>query len=356
MRVSDTITVCKMKNLIIIIFAFILALSSLPTFALASEGSLFQFTTYPGECFTMTFSGGELVLAALPVTDQFQTVVVRIISEDEEVKLEKLMNRQSDGTVTLPLPDLRDGYYFLELYLSSGGNDFYSYAYGNDICFHWRKGAGTFIESLTLAKNKSTFLAGRVDAAALTYYLTPTDIIQSDDENIVKLARTITQNIVGDYEKVLQIHDWICKNLRYDVNAAQTKTRIPSDSISTMNNKRAVCEGYSNLTAALLRSVNIPAKVVFGYGRSTSSSSSWTQIEISEAYANHAWNEAYVNGRWIIIDTTWDSITEGRKDNSKTNGGVYFYRYFDATLESFSVDHRIDKYIEDKIPQPGAAT
>ena len=45
----------------------------------------------------------------------------------------------------------------------------------------------------------------------------------------------------------------------------------------------------------MLRSQDIPAKLVKGYA-------SWTDVY-------HAWNEVYIasEGRWVIVDTTYDS-------------------------------------------------
>ena len=39
---------------------------------------------------------------------------------------------------------------------------------------------------------------------------------------------------------------------------------IPSDPKSVYEAKKTICGGYSNLTAALLRSLNIPTAIVYG--------------------------------------------------------------------------------------------
>ena len=53
--------------------------------------------------------------------------------------------------------------------------------------------------------------------------------------------------------------------------------------------------------------------------------------------ANHAHAEAFVDGKWVVMDPTWDS-------NNKYENGEYNYetsviRYFDATLEFLSYTH-----------------
>jgi hypothetical protein len=119
-----------------------------------------------------------------------------------------------------------------------------------------------------------------------------------------------------------------------------------------MNSRRSICVGYANLTAALLRAKEIPAKTVSGYGRITTKTGTWTLSQLSGNEINHVWNEAYINGRWIIIDTTWDSGNDYRGGKKTSSDGLYYSRYFDPTLEAISIDHRIHDYAESAIPKP----
>jgi transglutaminase-like putative cysteine protease len=48
------------------------------------------------------------------------------------------------------------------------------------------------------------------------------------------------------------------------------------------------------LTAVLLRESGIPAKLVMGYKKGM------------DVY--HAWNEVYLNGDWVTVDTTLDAV------------------------------------------------
>jgi transglutaminase/protease-like cytokinesis protein 3 len=61
-------------------------------------------------------------------------------------------------------------------------------------------------------------------------------------------------------------------------------------------------------------------------------------------YSNHAWNEVYANGSWIIMDTTWDSGNEREDGAVKKSGGLSSYRYFDTTISTFSQDHMAMSY------------
>ena len=145
------------------------------------------------------------------------------------------------------------------------------------------------------------------------------------DDEITGLAETITQGVTGDYAKVKAIHDWVSANVWYDFDwlnrgGGRPIYYMPHDVIEY---KRTVCEGYARLTTALLRSIGIPA--VFAYS------------DI------HAWNEAYVDGRWMIVDTTWDSLNEYVKGEFSPKQAPTD-DFFDITMEEFSQYHRIGGY------------
>ncbi|OMF61560.1 hypothetical protein BK139_06900 [Paenibacillus sp. FSL R5-0490] len=158
--------------------------------------------------------------------------------------------------------------------------------------------------------------------------------IPSENKEIVNLAKDITKGITDDYQKVKAIHDWVSQNISYDYERFQNKTAAPYQSALTVLNTRiAVCEGYSNLTASLLRSLGIKTKVVAGLGAFRSPG--YEQFEDSPGInihdsafddSRHAWNEAYVNNRWVNMDTTWSS-------------GNGYKIYFDMTESEFRKDH-----------------
>lgn len=86
----------------------------------------------------------------------------------------------------------------------------------------------------------------------------------------------------------------ISNNIKYDKKKAYLVKYgyVPSID-STIESKSGICHDYAVLTAAMLRSVDIPTKLIMGYK--------------SDILAYHAWNEVYINGEWEIIDTTYDS-------------------------------------------------
>lgn len=167
--------------------------------------------------------------------------------------------------------------------------------------------------------------------------------ILSFQDEIKKKALEVTQNCKTDYERCKAIHDWVSSNVWYDMDVFRGRADGLQDAANVLKNKRGVCEGYANLTVEMLRSINIPAKKVSGISLGLGMSRNWTYDVLQRPESNHAWAEAYVDGKWIILDTTWDS------QNVYENGEFGPQKpiedtYFDPSLETFSKDHLILKY------------
>lgn len=129
--------------------------------------------------------------------------------------------------------------------------------------------------------------------------------MQSNIPEISDLAIKITNRSKTNMDKLQAIHKWVTHNIKYDVETYTDLVKNkkifenPLQLISpvvTLETKTAVAEGYSLLTAALLRAVNIPAVTIIGIA-----------LRDGQPQGPHAWNEAYVENRWINVDTTWDS-------------------------------------------------
>ena len=97
------------------------------------------------------------------------------------------------------------------------------------------------------------------------------------------------------YEIVQAIHDWVARNIAYDVRGAKTLRPGPVDALSTLARRESVCMGYANLMAALLRAAGLRVWVLIG------------NADNGVTVVKHAWNEVEVNGRIMAIDATWDS-------------------------------------------------
>lgn len=125
-------------------------------------------------------------------------------------------------------------------------------------------------------------------------WLYPSNVVQADDINIMNKAADITYGLETAYDKARAIHDWIVLNHFYD-NDSLAGARKRQDAVAVMEYGMAVCEGYANLAAALIRNCGIEV------------------IYISSTSMNHGWNHVNVgtadNPDWRLLDCTWDDPT-----------------------------------------------
>ncbi len=184
-----------------------------------------------------------------------------------------------------------------------------------------------------------------VDAKAYitaNYYYSPDDdMTQAQFEEIREFTKKLIEGTNSEYDKVRIIHDWIANNVYYNMDSYIDNINGESGLMAydVFTKRIAMCGGYTELTHAMLTSVDIPVINVYGYADGLS------------GWESHAWNMAYVDGRWISIDTTFDSnniYQYETKTPAKSSS-----TYFDMSPEKFSQNHYIididQGFIIDKI-------
>ena len=122
-------------------------------------------------------------------------------------------------------------------------------------------------------------------------WLYPSNVVQADDINIMNKAADITYGFETAYDKARAIHDWIVLNHFYD-NDSLAGARKRQDAVAVMEYGMAVCEGYANLAAALIRNCGIEVK----YISSTSMVHGWNHVNVGTADEPD----------WRLLDCTWD--------------------------------------------------
>ncbi|MBC7712085.1 MAG: transglutaminase domain-containing protein [Rhizobacter sp.] len=150
-------------------------------------------------------------------------------------------------------------------------------------------------------------------------FLLPSELVQSDNAEIIALAKTITAGAVDEMDMIKKIHTYVAQTIKYDYDSYYDGSYATKafDAITTLKKLTGVCAGYSDLYAALARAVGIRTKVIYGIGYMSKTES-----------GDHAWNEVFINNNWMSVDVTWDSTT-GR-----------MFKYFNIPEEVFDQDHQ----------------
>lgn len=131
--------------------------------------------------------------------------------------------------------------------------------------------------------------------------------------------KTFTDKLVTgcdtDYKKFLTIYNYVGDEIKYE-----SYNYVDNDPYPVFANKKAVCQGYSNLLKVMCYTQNIPAIVVRG-----------NLFYNNIFYGAHAWNYVYADGEWHVCDPT---------NKSTVGGGPYAMSStsYNNTLKVLSID------------------
>jgi len=148
----------------------------------------------------------------------------------------------------------------------------------------------------------------------LREYLSPTDIVQSDDPAIIAKATDIVGDETDAWKAASKLVMWLYRNMRkvdHDprpITASECLTLMEGD-----------CSEHAVLLCALARAAGIPSKFVTGVV--------YMDQGNKRGYFYHAWNELYI-GRWVSVDPTWGETTANAGHLALASGSL--------TAESFA--------------------
>ena len=221
--------------------------------------------------------------------------------------------------------------YELHVYFATPGEkEMPSAFYERDIVLEKQNGKWGILVDRDVYEGNKTKMSGWIDE---------TEQLKTDAPDRIKsAAENITAKLETAYDKARAIHKYVANTLYYDLDYSNKITKATNVTAEEVYDKgSAVCEGYANLTVALLRSVGIPAVFIEGYAIGVGNAI--TELDARNfKTVNHAWVEAYVDGRWIVMDPTWDSKNT-LENGKKISCQVDFFRFFDITPELMARTH-----------------
>lgn len=300
-----------------------------------------MLTFYPTENVSakMTADNRLRLFGISPSNERSNFIITFSVGSNELERTSTSVDRNDEFDKTIKIPETNADVIKVDIYTGSREyGSFSSWVY--NYLYLERSGDNWSIKrSPVYDHNKAKYTEDKSVSLALD----DTPSIESDEEEIIDLAANITRDASSDYEKLVKIHDWVCANISYDTDKLKSSETAPYGAREVLKNKSAVCLGFSTLTAALCRSCGIPCNVVSGYALGVGADTEWTNATVNTDEQNHAWNEAHVDGRWIILDTTWDCA--GKIEHGERITGEVSHIYFDANLDFFSANHKIIEYM-----------
>ena len=130
----------------------------------------------------------------------------------------------------------------------------------------------------------------------------PGRFVQSDDANIIALAKRAVGNTKDAAEAAKKIERFVAdyvKDMNLSVGYASASEVAAS--------RKGDCTEFAVLSAAICRSIGIPARVVVGVVYVDNFSD-------KPGFAGHAWVEAYIGGKWVGLDATFKASGRGGFD------------------------------------------
>lgn len=135
------------------------------------------------------------------------------------------------------------------------------------------------------------------DQGNLEEYLAPNQFCAWQQEGTVPAAAAlIVADAESDAESVKLIAEWVCENIVYDeAKVRATRDMMLADYVLspelTLAEGSGICYDQAALITAMLRSQNIPTKLVIGTVSPAGSAD----------HILHSWNEAWYDGMWHPI-------------------------------------------------------
>jgi hypothetical protein len=126
----------------------------------------------------------------------------------------------------------------------------------------------------------------RGNNAAVDSELVATPLIQSNDMEIIRAARRMTQYMNDPVDASRKINTWVYKNLRKEITPS-----VPS-ALQVLHAKEGDCNEHTVLYVALARSLGLPTRTAVGL------------VYVRGRFYYHAWPEVYLNNNWVAVDPT----------------------------------------------------
>ncbi|MBI5674351.1 MAG: DUF3488 domain-containing protein [Nitrospirae bacterium] len=136
------------------------------------------------------------------------------------------------------------------------------------------------------------------DNVAMDSYLQFPD----DTPSVKKMAEDISAKSDGNLKKAEKIKEYLVSNYRYSLSAGNPPEGSNAIEYFLLKSKKGYCEHFATAMVLMLRSINIPARLVTGF--LSSQRNDIGNYYIVRQSDSHSWVETFIDGRWITFDPT----------------------------------------------------
>lgn len=252
----------------------------------------------------VTYTTGNVTLDASNAAKGY--IMVKYSGSNSKIKIRVV---KKDGTTYTYNINARNGYEVFPL--TEGSGSYTVSVYENVSGTQYAQAFGQVID----VQLENDFLP----------FLYPNQYVNfSEGSAAVKKAAELSANAADDKAVVAAIYSYVINNITYDQQLAATVQSgyIPNVD-SVLANKKGICYDYSALMTAMLRSRNIPTKMVWGYAGEAYHA--WINVYLDEV----GWvdNAIYFDGKdWKLMDPTFASSGKNSEAIKKYIGDGAHYQ------------------------------
>jgi hypothetical protein len=137
------------------------------------------------------------------------------------------------------------------------------------------------------------------------YYLKPTEQVQSENAKIISKARELTRGVTTEFDAVQRTITWVVDHVRYVTPPKRY------DALYAFESGKGNCQNFSHLSAALLRSVGIPARIVNGItlNKPFNIARQRGVLTVKMGQGRHSWIEVWFPDLgWVPLDAQQTSM------------------------------------------------
>lgn len=151
------------------------------------------------------------------------------------------------------------------------------------------------------------------------------NIADEQYDEIAEFAANLTKKDTTQMMKYKTLFNWVTNNIKYEYN--------DNDPYAVFKNRKAICQGYSNLLTVMCYSQGIPTVVVNGF-----------LIDLNYGELGHAWVYTCPDSTWTVSDPTnkgsftmksygkYGHLSPVTADVEIFSDDVAIYNYYDCLL------------------------
>lgn len=144
-------------------------------------------------------------------------------------------------------------------------------------------------------------------------FMSPSYYENLPDDISDKMTQLYEDQSLSDFDRAILITNWIRGNFTYSADTKYSdyanQASDSSDFYSRIaKSKHGECDPINSLAVMMLRTMNIPARVVVGFSNHSPTDTQFTALE------QHMWVEAWVDEQWVEFDATPDKMDRKTKD------------------------------------------